>query len=109
MIAELVLAFVLMFIASFTTYLFGCLLSIKSRRSGNGKSAYACGEKMNFSGLKVNISYYRYLVYFVVLDSSVLLMAFASLAFHMANILLFMIYIITIFVSGLLLLEGGGY
>lgn len=109
MIDELVSAFVLMLIASFTVYLLGCLLSIKSGCNGNGKSAYACGEKINFIGLKVNISHYKYLVYFVILDSSVLLMAFASLALRMANTLPFMIYMVTIFVTSLLLLEGGGY
>jgi NADH:ubiquinone oxidoreductase subunit 3 (subunit A) len=109
MITELALAFILMLIASFTIYLLGRLLSIKSRHNGNGKSAYACGEKINFSRLKLNISHYKYLIYFVILDSSVLLMAFASLALHMANASLFIIYMLTIFVASLLLLEGGDY
>ncbi|MEM3629738.1 MAG: NADH-quinone oxidoreductase subunit A, partial [Candidatus Bathyarchaeia archaeon] len=69
------------------------MLSPKSMRSENGKSAYACGEKANFDKLKVSVSHYRYLIYFVILDSSVLLTAFAALAIHMANVLFFVIYL----------------
>jgi NADH:ubiquinone oxidoreductase subunit 3 (subunit A) len=78
-------------------------------RGGNGRSAYACGEKVNFNILKINVSYYRYLVYFAILDSSVLLAAFAALALHMANALFFTLYIFIVILSGLLLLEGGDH
>ncbi|MEM0096523.1 MAG: NADH-quinone oxidoreductase subunit A [Candidatus Bathyarchaeia archaeon] len=88
-------------------YLLGRLLSAKSMRSENGKSAYACGEKVNFDKLKVSVSHYRYLIYFVILDSSALLTAFAALAIRMANVLFFAIYLFIVILSGLLLLDGG--
>jgi len=88
-------------------YLFGHLLSAKSVRSENGKSAYACGEKANFNGLKITVSYYKYLIYFVILDSSVLLMAFAALALKMVNVSFFVVYLFVVVLSSLLLLDGG--
>ncbi|MGQ9550833.1 MAG: NADH-quinone oxidoreductase subunit A [Candidatus Bathycorpusculaceae bacterium] len=90
-------------------YLFGRLLSARSVHSedGNGKYAYACGEKVNFDKLKISVSYYRYLVYFLILDSTVLLAAFAALALHVANVLFFVLYLFIIIMSGLLLLDGG--
>jgi NADH:ubiquinone oxidoreductase subunit 3 (subunit A) len=90
-------------------YLLGHLLSTKPTRSEKGKSAaYACGEKVNFYKFKINVSYYRYLVSFVILDSSVLLTAFAALAFTMTNVLFLIIYLFIAILSGLLLLDGGG-
>ncbi|MGQ9530935.1 MAG: hypothetical protein ACUVTC_05820 [Candidatus Bathycorpusculaceae bacterium] len=107
MIIELVVAFVLILAVSFAIYVFGCFQSPRSRRCGDGKSAYACGERMTFRSLKISVSHYRFLVYFVVLDSSVLLVSFASLALHVANAFLFMLYLCILLVSGFLLLEGG--
>jgi NADH:ubiquinone oxidoreductase subunit 3 (subunit A) len=109
MIIELVVAFVLVLVVSSVVYLFGRLLSAKSVRGGDGKSAYACGEKTSFGKLKINVSHYKYLVYFVILDSSVLLSAFASLTLRMANALLFIVYLLIVLMSGLLLLEGGDH
>lgn len=85
----------------------GHFLSPRSRRSGDGKSAYACGERATFHKLKIGVSHYRFLVYFVVLDSSVLLVSFASLALHTTNALLFLFYLFILLVSGFLLFEGG--
>lgn len=104
---ELVAAFILILAVSFLIYMFGRWLSPKSVQGGNGKSTYACGEKSNFPKLKINVSLYRYLIYFVILDSSVLLIAFASLTLPATNILLFMFYLFMVFISGFLLLEGG--
>ncbi|MGC8998399.1 MAG: NADH-quinone oxidoreductase subunit A [Candidatus Bathyarchaeia archaeon] len=109
MIVELGVAFVLILAASCIIYLLGRLFSAKSMRNGDGKSAYACGEKADFRGLKINISYYRYLIYFVILDSSVLLAAFASMALRLSNVLFLILYLLIVFISGLLLLEGGDH
>lgn len=76
-------------------------------RSEEGKSAYACGEKVTFAKFKINVSYYRYLVFFVVLDSSVLLTAFAALALRISNALFFAVYLFIVALSGFLLLDGG--
>lgn len=107
MLGEFVAAFVLIFAASSVIYLFGRWLSLKHVQSENGRSTYACGEKAAFPKLKINVSLYRYLIYFVILDSSVLLVAFASLAIRTANMLVFMFYLLIVLVSGFLLLGGG--
>lgn len=106
-LGEFVTALILIFAASSLIYLFGRWLSPKSIRSENGQSTYACGEKAVFPKLKINVSLYKYLIYFVILDSSVLLVAFASLALRTANILLFMFYLFIMLVSCFLLLGGG--
>jgi NADH:ubiquinone oxidoreductase subunit 3 (subunit A) len=104
---ELVTAFILILAISCIIYLFGRWFSPRSIQSGNGESTYACGEKVNFHKLKINVSLYRYLIYFVILDSSVLLVAFASLALQTANVLLFILYLFMVLISGFLLFEGG--
>lgn len=104
---EFAIAFVLIFAASSLIYLFGRYLSPKSAKTENGQPAYACGEKATFLNLRVNVSLYKYLIYFVVLDSSVLLVAFASLALSTANVVLFMFYLLIMVVSGFLLVGGG--
>jgi len=106
-LSEFAIAFVLIFAASFLIYLFGRWLSPKSKHGENEQSTYACGEKAAFPRLKIKVSLYKYLIYFVILDSSVLLLAFASLALRTANILLLMFYLFMVLVSGFLLLGGG--
>lgn len=105
--SDLALSFILVFAASFLIYLLGRYLSPRSPKTGNGQSTYACGEKASFLKLKINVSLPKYLIYFVVLDSSVLLVAFASLALSAANVLLFMLYLFIIVVSTFLLVERG--
>jgi NADH:ubiquinone oxidoreductase subunit 3 (subunit A) len=105
--SDLALAFVLVFAASLLIYLLGRYLSPRSPKTRNGQSTYACGEKAGFLKLKINVSLPKYLIYFVVLDSSVLLVAFASLALSSANILLFMLYLFVMVVSVFLLVERG--
>jgi NADH:ubiquinone oxidoreductase subunit 3 (subunit A) len=100
-------AFILIFAATSLIYLLGRYLSPKSAKTENGQSTYACGEKASFPKLSINVSSSKYLVYFVVLDSSVLLVAFASLALSITNVLLFMFYLLVMFVAVLLLAEGG--
>jgi hypothetical protein len=82
-------------------------LSPRSAKTENGQSAYACGEKASFPKLRISVSLSKYLVYFVVLDSSVLMVAFASLALSITNVLLFMLYLLMMFATVLLLVEGG--
>jgi NADH:ubiquinone oxidoreductase subunit 3 (subunit A) len=105
--SDLALAFVLVFAASSLIYLLGHYLSPRSAKTENGQSTYACGEKASFLKLRINVSLSKYLVYFVVLDSSVLLVAFASLALSAANVLLFMLYLFIMVVSAFLLVERG--
>jgi NADH:ubiquinone oxidoreductase subunit 3 (subunit A) len=109
MTVELMVTLVLILALSCLIYLFGCLFSAKPLRNGDGKSAYACGEKADLGKFRISISHHKYLIYFVILDSSVLLVAFASTALQAANVLLFILYLLIVFMSGLLLFDGGDH
>ena len=107
MIIEALIAFVLIFISTFIIYAIGKRLAPKTTISENAQASYACGEKATFHGLKVNVSLYKYLIYFVVFDSSVLLLAFASFTIAGSNPFLLILYLGIILAAGLVLLEGG--
>src|SRR5512147_3053767 len=85
-------AFVLIFISTLAIYAIGKRSAPKTTISENEQAAYACGEKVTFQGLKINVSLYKYLIYFVVFDSSVLVLAFAAFALGAANPLLLILY-----------------
>jgi len=97
----------LIIFVSSVIFLLGRLFSAKPMHDKNSRSAYACGEKVNFNKLKISVSYYKYLIYFVILDSAVLSVAFGALAIHVTNVLFLIIYLFIVFISILLLLEGG--
>ncbi|MCW3996113.1 MAG: NADH-quinone oxidoreductase subunit A [Candidatus Bathyarchaeota archaeon] len=108
MIVEALLAFALIFISTLAIYTIGKRLAPKTTVSENEQASYACGERVSFHGLKVNVSLYKYLIYFVIFDSSVLLLAFASFTVGMTNPLLLVLYLGILLSAGLVLLEGGG-
>lgn len=107
MIVEAIIAFVLIFISTFVIYSLGKRAAPKTAISENEQAAYACGEKVAFHGLKINVSLYRYLIYFVVFDSSVLVLAFAAFALAATNPFILILYLGIILAAGLVLLEGG--
>ncbi|MCW4003376.1 MAG: NADH-quinone oxidoreductase subunit A [Candidatus Bathyarchaeota archaeon] len=107
MIEEAAIAFILIFISTFAIYILGKRSAPKTVINENEQASYACGEKVSFSGLKVNVSLYKYLIYFVIFDSSVLLLAFASFSIASANPLLLVLYLGILLAAGLVLLEGG--
>lgn len=107
MIVEALIAFCLIFIATLAIYVIGKHSAPKTTISENEQAAYACGEKVHFQGLKINVSLYKYLVYFVVFDTSVLVLAFAAIALVGTNWLLLILYLGIILASGIVLLEGG--
>jgi NADH:ubiquinone oxidoreductase subunit 3 (subunit A) len=110
MIEEAFIAFILIFISSLAIYTIGKRSAPKTTISENAQSAYACGEKISFFGLKINVSLYKYLIYFVVFDSSVLVLAFASFTLvgaNPTNPLLLILYLGIILAAGLVLVEGG--
>jgi NADH:ubiquinone oxidoreductase subunit 3 (subunit A) len=97
----------LIVIASSFIYFIGRRSAPKPVQSENERAAYACGEKTTFHGLKVNVSLYKFLIYFVIFDSSVILLAFSALSASGKNITLLLLYLLMMLVSGLILLEGG--
>ena len=107
MIVEALIAFVLIFVSTFVIYSLGKRSAPKTVISENEQAAYACGEKATFHGLKINVSLYKYLIYFVIFDSSVLLLAFASFSIAGTNPLLLILYLGILLAAGLVLLEGG--
>ena len=107
MIVEALIAFILIFISTFAIYTLGKRSAPKTTISENEQASYACGEKASFPGLKVNVSLYKYLIYFVIFDSSVLLLAFASFAIAGTNSLFLILYLGILLAACLVLLEGG--
>ena len=107
MIVEAIIAFTLIFIATLAIYTIGKRSAPKTTISENEQASYACGEKVSFHGLKVNVSLYKYLIYFVIFDSSVLLLAFASFSIAGTNPLYLILYLGILLAAGLVLLEGG--
>jgi NADH:ubiquinone oxidoreductase subunit 3 (subunit A) len=106
MIIEALIAFVLIFVSVLLIYVIGKRSAPKTTISENEQDVYACGEKVSTQGLKINVSLYKYLIYFVIFDSSVLVLAFASLAMG-ANPLMLILYLGIILAAGVVLLDGG--
>jgi NADH:ubiquinone oxidoreductase subunit 3 (subunit A) len=107
MLLEALIAFMLIFATTLGIYTLGRRSAPKTALSENEQASYACGEKASFPGLKINVSLYKYLIYFLIFDSSVLLLAFASFALAGTNPLLLILYLGIILAAGLVLLEGG--
>jgi NADH:ubiquinone oxidoreductase subunit 3 (subunit A) len=107
MIVEALIAFILIFTSTLVIYTLGKRSAPKTTVSDNEQAAYACGEKVIFHGVKINVSLYKYLIYFVIFDSSVLVLAFASFALAGTNPLLLILYLGIILAAGLVIVEGG--
>lgn len=108
MIVEALIAFLLIFISTYVIYALGKRSAPKTTISENEQAAYACGEKVAFRGVKINVSLYKYLIYFVIFDSSVLVLAFASFSIAgTTNPLLLILYLGIILAAGIVLVEGG--
>jgi len=87
-------------------YLASRLLKQKTPASEEKSSMYACGEKVFSKRLLVNVSLYKYLIFFVIIDSPALILAFAALALEMINPFSLLIYLGIILAADLLLLGG---
>ena len=107
MFAESIIAFLLILSAALFIYALGRHASPKPTQSENERAEYACGEKAPIQRLKINITLYRYLIYFAIFDSSVLLLAFAALLGKETNVPLLITYLSVLLASSLILLEGG--
>jgi NADH:ubiquinone oxidoreductase subunit 3 (subunit A) len=107
MIEEAIIAFVLIFVCTYVIYALGKRSAPKTTISENEQSSYACGERVTFHGLKINVSLYKYLIYFVIFDSAVLVLAFASFALAKTSPLLLFLYLGMILAAALIVFEGG--
>lgn len=106
MIVEALIALVLIFVATLVIYGLGKRSAPKTTIGENEQAAYACGEKVSFPNISINVSLYKYIVYFVVFDTSVLVLAFAALS-GFVNSLVLILYVGVILAAGLVLFDGG--
>ena len=107
MFIEAIVAFLLILSAALLIYALGHHASPKPTQTRNELAEYACGENAPIQRLKINVSLYRYLIYFAIFDSSVLLLAFSALSPEGVNITLLILYLFIMLASSLILLEGG--
>jgi NADH:ubiquinone oxidoreductase subunit 3 (subunit A) len=107
LIIEGIVAFVLIISAASLIYLLGRRAAPKPTQTDAQRTAYACGEKVTYPKIKVNVSLYKYLIYFVILDSSVLLLAFGSFMETGINVPLVLVYLFMMLAAGLILIDGG--
>lgn len=105
-ITESVLAFLLIVVAAWLVYALGRRVAPKPKQGRNATSTYACGEQAPIQKQRITISLSKYLIYFVILDSSVLLIAFATLITQSVNVPLLLLYLGIMLASNLLLLGG---
>jgi len=106
MLFELLISFISVLFISLIIYLLALRKAPKSRRGPQHISVYACGEKVRLGRLFMNITFYKYLAYFVILDSSIIIAAFASLALTAAILPFLLTYLGAILAAVLLLTEG---
>ena len=107
MFAESLIAFLLILVAATSIYTLGRRASPKPIQSENERAEYACGEKAPIQRLKINVTLYKYLIYFAIFDSSVLLLAFSALLGQGTNVPFMVLYLFIMLASSLILLEGG--
>jgi NADH:ubiquinone oxidoreductase subunit 3 (subunit A) len=107
MLIEMAIAFILILIATLAIYSIGRRSAPKTVESENAQSPYGCGEKVSFPGLKINVSLYKYLIYFVIFDAAILVLAFATFAMAAINPYMIILYLGIMLAAGVILMEGG--
>lgn len=103
---ETIIAFLLVLFCSLLTYILTGRLVQKPISNQEKSSMYACGEKVFPTRLLVNVSLYKYLIFFVILDSPALILAFGALALNVINPFSLLIYLGIILAADALLLGG---
>lgn len=103
---EIIIAFLLVLFCSLITYILTGRLVQKTSNNQDKSSMYACGEKVFPTRLLVNVSLYKYLIFFVILDSSALILAFGALALEIINPFSLLVYLGIVLAADLLLLGG---
>ena len=103
---ESIIAFLLVLSIASIIYMLSKRLVPKALLSEEKSSMYACGEKVVSKRLLVNVTLYKYLIFFVIIDSPALILAFAALALEMINPFTLLVYLGIILSADLLLLGG---
>ena len=107
MLIESLIAFLLIFAVALSIYGLGRRASPKPVQSESERSEYACGEKAPIQRLTINVTLYKYIIYFAIFDSSVLLLAFSALSAEGLNVALLILYLFILLASSIVLIEGG--
>ncbi len=105
-VIEGAVAFVLIIAVASFIYLIGRRASPKPVQTGNATLTYACGERAPVQKARITLTLSKYLIYFVILDSSVLLLAFATLVTQGVNAPLLLLYLGIMLASSFLLMGG---
>ncbi|MBS7660145.1 MAG: NADH-quinone oxidoreductase subunit A [Candidatus Bathyarchaeia archaeon] len=106
-LAELALAFIVVILCSLLIYVIGWLLAPKSGKSEEKKLPYACGERTILRKINPGVNLYKFLIYFAMLDSSVLMVAFAAIHAFATEILPYLaLYLVMVLLAVLLIFEG---
>jgi NADH:ubiquinone oxidoreductase subunit 3 (subunit A) len=106
LLVESLVAFLIILVIASLIYLSSGLLTKKSPANEEKSAMYACGEKVFSKRLLVNVTLYKYLIFFVIIDSPALILAFAALALEIINPFSLLIYLGIILAADLLLLGG---
>ncbi|MDQ1281194.1 MAG: hypothetical protein QG670_2458 [Thermoproteota archaeon] len=106
MILEISVAFFIIFSISYIVYLIGRRQSPKSIRAEEKNSRYACGEKVILGKFKISLTFYEYLIYFVILDSTSLLFALSAIGTAASNFV-FLISYLSIMLTAVLIISRG--
>lgn len=101
------MAFLLILGASSLVCLLGNRLAPKTTDRELGRIQYACGENPPKIPQRMQASLYKYLVYFLVVDSSLLILAYAALDIAYLNPIPLILYLSTLLVSVFLFVDGG--
>ena len=104
---ESTLALILIFVVSSLIYTMGRRAAPKPNQSENERLTYACGERAPIQKQRITVTLSKFLIYFVVLDSAVLLLAFATTITQGVNMSLLVLYLSLLLASSLILFEGG--
>ena len=106
MLVESLVAFLIILGLTLLIYLSSRLLTKKVPVSKEKSAMYACGEKVFTKRLLVNVTLYKYLIFFVIIDSPALILAFAALALETISLFALLIYLGIILAADALLLGG---
>lgn len=103
---EPVVAFLLVISLALVIYFASKRLVPKSQLSEEKSAMYACGEKVVSKRLLVNVTLYKYLIFFVIIDTPAFILAFATLALETISPIILLVYLGIVLAADLLLLGG---
>lgn len=107
MVFELLITFLLLVSVSSLAYIVAARFSPGSSKNPEATSTYACGERLSASRMVVDPTLYEYSVYFLVFDSGIVLLAFASPTLEGSGLFV-VIYLLVALISVLVLSFPGG-